>query len=169
MPQILPDGQNLATRVLLAPDAWLAGLADCQPDALSHERRHVRHANRPRALRAVRSDVSLVDAGAPTNGDILGFFEIHNKATGFTMADQEQLLAISHAASIAIQNALAYRRIQETEQALRARERTQRVVADISLIGERAPTRRIALDEMVQSMLELVTNELNVSAAGCRG
>ena len=43
-------------------------------------------------------------------GEVLGFFDIRNKLDGsnFTIADQELLLSIAPAASIAIQNALAY-------------------------------------------------------------
>ena len=52
-------------------------------------------------------------------GEVLGFFNICNKSdgAGFTLDDQEMLMALSPAASIAIQNALAYeRRLQaETE------------------------------------------------------
>ena len=52
-------------------------------------------------------------------GDMLGYFDIRNKkdGEGFTLNDQEMLMALSPAASIAIQNALAYeQRVQaETE------------------------------------------------------
>ena len=43
-------------------------------------------------------------------GEVLGYFYIRNKkdAEGFTRADQDMLMALSPAASIAIQNALAY-------------------------------------------------------------
>lgn len=50
-------------------------------------------------------------------GDVLGFFEIHNKldGTGFTDSDRDLLLAVSHIAATAIQNALAYRQIQDAD------------------------------------------------------
>jgi PAS domain S-box-containing protein len=43
-------------------------------------------------------------------GEVLGYFDIHNKQgeEGFTIGDQEMLMALAPAASIAIQNALAY-------------------------------------------------------------
>jgi PAS domain S-box-containing protein len=64
-------------------------------------------------------------------GEVLGFFEIHNKVNGgFTPADRERLLAVSQAAAIALQNALAYRTIQQAEEALRASERRFRQLAD---------------------------------------
>jgi PAS domain S-box-containing protein len=55
------------------------------------------------------------------HGDLLGFFELHNKRgeSGFTSSDQQALLALSHLASIALQNALAFERLHQTEQALR--------------------------------------------------
>ncbi|QEL17793.1 PAS domain S-box protein [Limnoglobus roseus] len=65
----------------------------------------------------VRSALSTPVLSA--DGEVLGFFEIHNKDGGFTPADQEKLLSVSHAASIAVQNALAFRRIQRVEESLR--------------------------------------------------
>lgn len=54
-------------------------------------------------------------------GEVIGFFEIHNKrdGSGFTESDQELLLAVSQTAAIAVQNALAYRSIQEAESLLK--------------------------------------------------
>ena len=68
-------------------------------------------------------------------GEVLGFFEIHNKqgAAGFTPTDQERLIAVSQIAAIAIQNALAYREIQRAEQEraeLLAREQAARARAE---------------------------------------
>jgi PAS domain S-box-containing protein len=53
--------------------------------------------------------------------ELIGFFEIHNKtsAGGFTDLDKRTLVAISEAAATAIQNSLAYRRVQEAEESLR--------------------------------------------------
>ncbi len=53
-------------------------------------------------------------------GEPLGFFELHNKqgSEGFDQTDQDILLMLSHSAAIAIQNALAYQKLQHTEQAL---------------------------------------------------
>jgi PAS domain S-box-containing protein len=55
--------------------------------------------------------------------EVLGFFEIHNKEGGFVASDQEKLLAVSQAASVAIQNALAYSRVQQAEESLREADR----------------------------------------------
>jgi PAS domain S-box-containing protein len=55
--------------------------------------------------------------------EVIGFFEIHNKRGGFTPADQERLVAVSEAAAIAIQNALAYRKLQQAQEALREADR----------------------------------------------
>ncbi|HUC96933.1 MAG TPA: ATP-binding protein, partial [Candidatus Polarisedimenticolaceae bacterium] len=53
--------------------------------------------------------------------ELIGFFEIHNKisAGGFTDLDKRTLVAIAEAAATAIQNSLAYRKVQETEESLR--------------------------------------------------
>lgn len=58
--------------------------------------------------------VPVLDA----DGEILAFFELHNRreGEGFTQTDQERLIAVAQVASIAIQNALAYRRIKRSEQ-----------------------------------------------------
>jgi PAS domain S-box-containing protein len=57
--------------------------------------------------------------------EVLGFFEVHNKrdGSGFTPSDQELLVALSQAAAIAIQNALAYRKVQQAEAALQEADR----------------------------------------------
>jgi signal transduction histidine kinase/ActR/RegA family two-component response regulator len=58
-------------------------------------------------------------------GEVLGFFELHNRkgGGGFTPTDQEQLVAVSQAAAIAIQNALAFRKLQQAEAALKEADR----------------------------------------------
>ncbi|HEY4262607.1 MAG TPA: ATP-binding protein [Schlesneria sp.] len=58
-------------------------------------------------------------------GEVIGFFEIHNKrdGSGFTSSDQDLLLAVSQAAAIAVQNALAYRSLQEAEASLKLADR----------------------------------------------
>ena len=54
-------------------------------------------------------------------GEALGFIEIHNKkhGTGFDQADEEKIIAVAHAASVAVQNAIAYQKLEETTEALR--------------------------------------------------
>ncbi len=56
-----------------------------------------------------------------TRGEVLGFIEIHDKndSSGFDRSDEEKVTAVAHAASVAVQNALAYRRLKETTEALR--------------------------------------------------
>jgi signal transduction histidine kinase/CheY-like chemotaxis protein len=58
-------------------------------------------------------------------GEVLGFFEVHNKRadSGFGPADRELLLAVSQTAAVAIQNALAYRDLQRAEEALKDADR----------------------------------------------
>ncbi|HYE73117.1 MAG TPA: PAS domain S-box protein, partial [Blastocatellia bacterium] len=58
-------------------------------------------------------------------GELLGFFEIHNKKDklGFTETDKENLMGVSHIAAIAIQNALNY------EEVLKSKELQSRLAA----------------------------------------
>lgn len=58
-------------------------------------------------------------------GEVIGFFEVHNKldGSGFTSSDQDLLLAVSRAAAVAVQNALAYRSLQVAEQSLKLADR----------------------------------------------
>jgi signal transduction histidine kinase/ActR/RegA family two-component response regulator len=68
-------------------------------------------------------------------GEILGFFEIHNKTDGpgFTRDDQDHLMSVSQVAAIAIQNALAYRDLQHAQEdrvALLEREQAARLRAE---------------------------------------
>lgn len=54
-------------------------------------------------------------------GEVLGSFQIHDKIDGsdFTPADMEKLVSVAQAASIALQNALAYQKVQQKEAELR--------------------------------------------------
>ena len=54
-------------------------------------------------------------------GETIGFLEVNNKrdASGFTQADMEKMEATCQVASVALQNALAYQKIQRNEQELR--------------------------------------------------
>src|SRR5262249_11725603 len=67
----------------------------------------------------VRSVVSTPVINA--QDEILGFFEVHNKkdGAGFTPSDVEHLISMSQAAAIAIQNALAYRQLQQAQASLK--------------------------------------------------
>lgn len=55
--------------------------------------------------------VPILDA----QDEIIGFFQMHNKKVnhGFTPSDQEHMMVVSQLASVAIQNALAYRQLAE--------------------------------------------------------
>ncbi|GIW54656.1 MAG: hypothetical protein KatS3mg082_1060 [Nitrospiraceae bacterium] len=49
--------------------------------------------------------------------EVIGFFNIHNKRDGseFTLSDQAKLVAVAQAASVAVQNALAYQKLQQAD------------------------------------------------------
>lgn len=111
----------------------------------------------------VKSALSVPILGA--GGQVLGFFEIHNKSGGFTGADTEALLAVSHSASIAIQNTIAYRRLRETENTIRESERTQRLLAELGAISARAGN-GVPLEDCIRESLERVAASQNVSRCG---
>ncbi|CAG0932601.1 two-component system, NarL family, sensor histidine kinase ComP [Thermoflexales bacterium] len=76
-------------------------------------------------------------------GEVLGYFDLRNKqdAEGFTIADQEMLMALAPAASIAIQNALAYQRRLSAEAELQeAYERLRALAANLELVREEERT-----------------------------
>jgi len=56
-----------------------------------------------------------------TRGIVLGFIEIHNKNDGseFDRSDEEKITAVARAAAVAVQNAIAYRKLEETTEELR--------------------------------------------------
>lgn len=58
-------------------------------------------------------------------GEVVGFFEVHNTkdGSGFSQSDQELLVAVSQAAAIAVQNALAYRATRQAQEALQEADR----------------------------------------------
>ena len=64
-------------------------------------------------------------------GEVLGYFDLRNKrdGEGFTIGDQEMLMALAPAASIAIQNALAYQQRQATVIELEQSSRQLRALA----------------------------------------
>jgi len=77
----------------------------------------------------------------------LGFFMLCDRVDGqpFGRDDEEKLLAVAQAASVAIQNAIAYRRLQETTEALRAAEAKYRDIFENAAfgIGQSTPDGRV--------------------------
>ncbi len=71
-----------------------------------------------RARFEIRSALSVPILDA--QGGVIGFFQIHNKrgTHGFTSSDQDHLMAVSQIASVAIQNALAYKQLVEIKDKL---------------------------------------------------
>jgi PAS domain S-box-containing protein len=76
-------------------------------------------------------------------GEVLGYFDIRNKqdAEGFTPADRDLLIALAPAASIAIQNALAYRqRLLAEAEIQESYERLRELAANLELVREEERT-----------------------------
>jgi PAS domain S-box-containing protein len=76
-------------------------------------------------------------------GEVLGYFDIRNKQDdeGFTISDQEMLMALAPAASIAIQNALAYQQRLSAEVELReSYERLRALAANLEAVREEERT-----------------------------
>jgi PAS domain S-box-containing protein len=76
-------------------------------------------------------------------GEVLGYFDIRNKqdGEGFTIDDQEMLMALAPAASIAIQNALAYQQRLSAEAELQeSYERLRALTANLELVREEERT-----------------------------
>ena len=74
---------------------------------------------------------------------MLGYFDIRNKqdAEGFTVSDQDMLMALAPAASIAIQNALAYQHRLSAEAELQeSYERLRALAANLELVREEERT-----------------------------
>ncbi len=93
-------------------------------------------------------------------GEVIGFFDIHDKQgeDGFTASDQEILVAVSQVAAIAIQNALAYRKIQRGEEQLKySNEQLRRLSAHLQSAREEERTRiaREIHDELGQVLTAL--------------
>ena len=115
-----PPGYGLPGWLILHKAAYLTNDALADPQIV-HEL----------CLRfGVRSALStpLLDA----QGELLGFFELHNKRgdADFTLYDQEMLLALAHLAAIALGNALTFQRLQEANRALQLEiEERQKVEA----------------------------------------
>lgn len=81
-------------------------------------------------------------------GEVLGYFDIRNKqeGEGFTVSDQEMLMALAPAASIAIQNALAYQqRLATVAELKESSGQLQALAANLELAREEERT-QIARD-----------------------
>jgi PAS domain S-box-containing protein len=116
LPFSWPAGRGLAGRLIDEPAPYLTN--DAASDPLV--------AGELAARFSIRSAlaVPILDA----HGEVIGFFEIHNRRAGggFSPADQEKLVAVSRIVSIAIQNALAYRKVLRADEALRESEQRYR-------------------------------------------
>lgn len=76
-------------------------------------------------------------------GEVLAYFDIRNKqdGNGFTISDQEMLMALAPAASIAIQNAIAYQQRLVTVAELKESSRQlQALAANLELVREEERT-----------------------------
>ena len=75
--------------------------------------------------------------------EVIGFIHILNKkdGAGFQRPDEEKLTAVSRAASVAVQNALAYDKLRESAEALRQAELKYRGIFENSIegIGQSTP------------------------------
>lgn len=100
-----------------------------------------------------------------SQGEVIGFFEVLNKkgGGGFTPVDQRNLLAVAQVASVAVQKALAYRTVRQTEKKLHRLSGRLLVSQD----EERSRIARELHDSTAQNLAALVINlsRLEESAA----
>ncbi|MGE5431953.1 MAG: PAS domain S-box protein [Syntrophomonadaceae bacterium] len=95
-----------------------------------------------------------------SQGEVIGFLSVFNKKndTNFTESDKEKLVALSQLASTAIQNAIAYQKIQTAEFQLKnSREQLRRLSAHTQSAREEERTRisREIHDELGQALTGL--------------
>ncbi|MFY9527900.1 MAG: PAS domain S-box protein [Candidatus Acidiferrales bacterium] len=104
-----PPGVDIPGQVLLDKGPYLTNSADLDP------------LGPPDIPGAARIRHVLCVPVLDVNSEVIAFFGLHNKkqGDGFTPADLEIVVGISQVASIALQNALAYRKIRRTEEELR--------------------------------------------------
>jgi PAS domain S-box-containing protein len=90
-----------------------------------------------------------------TQGEVIGFFDVNNKQSGaYTDSDVEKMVAVSRIASVALQNALSFSKLRETEKSLSQ-------LSDRLLRAQDEERRRIARelhDATAQSLAALAIN-----------
>jgi signal transduction histidine kinase len=98
-------GQGLPGRLLQHKTAYLTNNAEADG--------HIEQDFRQKFSIATVLSIPILDA----KETLVGCIEVHNKrdAVGFTPFDQKTLIGVSQVASIAIQNALAYQKLQEAD------------------------------------------------------
>ena len=119
-PYCWPAGQGLPGWLLEHPGPYLTNDATSDPQITPELT----------ARFGIRSAIAVPILDA--HGEVIGFFEIHNKrsGSGFGAFDEEKLLTVSRAVSIAIQNALAYRKVLRADEALRLSEQRYRELVE---------------------------------------
>jgi PAS domain S-box-containing protein len=90
------------------------------------------------------------------DGNVIGFIELHNKhrESHFSATDEERLVSVSHSASLAIQNALAYQQINRTKNLLAEETRLLEIIATGS-----------TLDEIIIALLKSLEKNIEGAAA----
>jgi PAS domain S-box-containing protein len=138
-------------------------------------------ANDPRLQRelAINGDVHSIICTPilDSAGEVLGYFDIRNKqdAEGFTISDQDMLMALAPVASVAIQNALAYQQRLASEMELKeSYERLRELAANLESVREEERTQiaRDLHDQLGQALtamkfdLAWLANRLDQKDAG---
>ncbi len=118
----------------------------------------------PNSFKALNEKFSILNCICvpifDSQSEIIGFLKIDNKQSGkgFTSEDAEKLTLLSQSASTAIQNSLAYQKIEATEiQVKNSREQLRRLSAHLQSAREEERTRiaREIHDELGQALTGL--------------
>lgn len=169
------EGDELRTQTYLTRDSRRDFVRAWQPGAglpgwvLEHRAPYLSNvvANDPQCAGATSPLLDLRQALCMPicnqTGEVIGFFEIHNKRSGdFETADTELMQSVAQSAAVALANVLAYRQVEEARRQL---SRHVTGLREIVALQQEMDAEHNTVDEMVKAVLNRLGRLIQAAGA----